>query len=147
MGDALKNRPQDVGPVPELHDSDIDSLIETYLGMENQNNWFKFGPYSTIEKGHSISGPGLLECKTLAEVFLEQQPTARLPLAQFKKGVIRALDKKPLKEWAAKEKLTKLFPNSVIDRFGVVLDHLRKLARALVKDKDDTWARTTRKNG
>ena len=24
-------------------------------------------------------------------------------------------------------------------------DHLRKLARAMVKDKDDTWARTTRK--
>ena len=93
MGDALKIRPQDVGPVPEVKDADIDSLIETYLAMENQNNWFKFGPYSTIEKGHSISGPGLLECKTLAEVFLEQQPTARLPLAQFKKGVIRALEK------------------------------------------------------
>ena len=147
MGESLIFRPQDKGPVPEMSDSVIDDIIKDYIAMETRDKWFNFGPYNDIAKGWAINGDGLVGNRTLANLFLDQQPSARLPTARFKQGVKRSLAKEPLNDWAVKEKITVLFPTFVVDRFGVVLDHLRKLARALGKatDKDDTWGRTTRK--
>ena len=146
MGESLIFRPQDKGPVPEMSDSVIDDILSDYIAMETRDKWYNFGPYNDILKGWAINGDGLVFNRTLASLFLHHQPSARLPLARFKQGVKRSLAQEPLKDWAAKEKITVLFPTFVADRLGVVLDHLRKLARALAKaDKDDTWGRATRK--
>ena len=147
MGESLIIRPQDKGPVPEMSDKVIDAILRDYLSMETRDKWFNFGPYNDIAKGWAINGDGLVGNRTLANLFLDHQPSARLPTARFKQGVKRSLAKEPLNDWAVKEKISVLFPTFVVDRFGVVLDHLRKLARALAKgtDKDDIWGRTTRK--
>ena len=147
MGESLIIRPQDKGPVPEMSDKVIDAILRDYLSMETRDKWFNFGPYNDIAKAWAVNGDGLVWNRTFANLFLDHQPSARVPIARFKKGVQRSLAQDDMKEWMAKEKITVLFPTFVVDRLGVVLDHLRKLARALAKgtDKDDIWGRTTRK--
>ena len=125
-----RQRPQHLGPVPSLSPSKLDSMFDAYIKSSPPDRIFDFGVYVHVQRSHAINPDGLLFLESLLHALVAAQPSCRFLPKALQQATVRAcLTRHADKKINPTGTPHDLFGKYVATRIGVVLAHVRQLAR------------------